>query len=80
MKNLILMSVVILFGCVKPQIDTLIVTNTELDTVTVKIDFEKSLLYLQPNESRTFDLSGWHHVEVGSYSDSVFVEGVVEYP
>ena len=74
------MTIVILFGCVKPQEDLLIVTNTEDTEVTFKLNFEKSLKIMQPGEALTFDVSGWQHVQVGSYADSVYVDGIVEYP
>lgn len=79
MKNLILIIIVISFGCVKTS-DVLVVTNTEEHEVTFKLDFEKSLHILQPGEDVIRNVSGWHHVEVGSYSDSIYVDGYTTYP
>ena len=66
-------------GCAKLS-DTLVVTNTEPNEVYFKLNFEKSLHVLQPGESVTRDVSGWNHVQVGMYSDSIYVDGYTEYP
>jgi hypothetical protein len=80
MKNLILILIIVLIGCVQPPIDVLTVTNTELKPHRAILNYHKDLIILQPGESVDFYVSGYNHIEIGLFSDEILVDGQTNFP
>ena len=82
MKRLSIIILIALASCSKPEYFELTVTNTDKIERQFRLDHEKKLIVLQPQESYTLILEeDYYHVQLVNYlNDSIYVNSDMQWP
>ena len=75
MKNIILLSIIILISCAKVE-DELIITNEYPKPITLVLNGQKVLTSILPLESISYDVSGLNNVQL-PYMNEVLLDTTV---